>query len=215
MQIPDALSSAAAGMRAQSARLDSIAEDLANADTPGYRPRRGGSVFSDGIAKQANTGTAGVALQGALRRTGVPTDLALVGSGYFAVAGAGSIEYTRDGRMLLDARGYLCDARGRRVLGALGGVRMPRGASIRADGSVLSGGRVIDRLRIVELRDGVPCRAHARVNAGFLEDSGVEPIAEMTRLVEAERAYEADQKSAQAADESLRRAVVDVPAVHS
>ena len=209
MQIPDALSSAASGMRAQSARLDEIAEDLANASTPGYRARVGASAFSQNLA---NTGAA---VQGALRRTGVSTDLALVGPGYFAVTGAHGVEYTRDGRMLIDAQGYLCDARSRRVLGSLGGLRLPHGASVHADGSVISGGRVVDRLRVVDFDDGVPRRASASVRSGYLEDSGVNPIAEMTRLVGAERAYEADQKSAQAADESLRRAANDVPAVRS
>ena len=210
MQIPDALSSTASGMRAQSARLAEIAEDLANAATPGYRARLRSSAFSQSIANAASQSE-----QGALRRTGVVTDLALVGPGFFAVAGEHGVEYTRDGRMLADAQGYLCDARGRRVLGSLGGVRLPHGASIRTDGSVVCGGRVVDRLRVVDFDGGAPRRASASVRSGYLEDSGVNPIAEMTRLVAAERAYEADQKSAQAADESLRRAAIDVPAVRS
>jgi flagellar basal-body rod protein FlgF len=209
MQIPDALSSAAGGMRAQSARLDAIAQDLANAATPGYRPGRTQPVFGQRLA----TATLAAQAQGSLRRTDVATDLALVGPGYFAIAGPRGVEYTRDGRMMLDAEGYLCDARGRQVLGSLGGVRMPRGASIRADGRIFSGGRAIDRLRIVELDAGVARRAKASVRSGYLEDSGIDPIAEMTELVATERAYEANQKTAQAADESLKLAVTEVPAV--
>ena len=207
MQIPDALSSAAAGMHAQSARLDAIAEDLANASTPGYRASHNAPAF----AQRFRSATAHV--QGALHRTGVTTDLALVGPGYFAIAGAHGVEYTRDGRMMLDAQGFLCDARGRRVLGSLGAVRMRHVAAIRPDGRIISGGHVIDRLRIVELHEGSVTRAPAAVRSGYLEDSGIDPIAEMTQLVATERAYEANQKSAQAADESLKRAVVDVPAV--
>jgi hypothetical protein len=115
--------------------------------------------------------------------------------------------------MMLDPDGYLCDARGRKVLGSLGGVHMPRGAYIHADGKVICGGRVIDRLRIVELDGGVTKRAKASVRSGYLEDSGVDPIAEMTELVATERAYEANQKTAQAADDSLKLAVTEVPAV--
>jgi flagellar basal-body rod protein FlgF len=209
MQIPDALVSAAAGMRSQSARLDAIAQDLANAATPGYSSRRARRAFGQRLASAAGAAQ----VQGSLRRTGVGTDLALVGPGYFALAGAGGVEYTRDGRMMLDPDGYLCDARGRKVLGALGPVRMPHGASIHPDGKVFSGGRVIDRLRIVDLDGGTMARAAARVRSGYLEDSGVDPIAEMTELVMTERAYEANQKTAQAADESLKRAVTEVPAV--
>ena len=51
------------------------------------------------------------------------------------------------------------------------------------------------------------------MRAGYLEDSGVDPISEMTALVATERVYEANQKAAQQADGALRRAVVDVPAV--
>jgi flagellar basal-body rod protein FlgF len=210
MQIPDALVSAAGGMRAQSARLDAIAQDLANAATPGYRSRHAQPAFGQRLAMATPAAQA----QGSLRRTDVSTDLALVGPGYFAIAGADGVEYTRDGRMMLDSEGYLCDARGRKVLGSLGGVRMPRGAHIRADGRILSGGRVIDRLRIVELDARVATRAQASVRSGYLEDSGIDPIAEMTELVATERAYEANQKTAQAADESLKLAVTEVPAVH-
>ncbi len=209
MDVPEALTSAAAGMRAQSARLDAIAENLANASTVGYRPKR---AVLTGFGERLTSSVIASSSQGGLRRTGVATDLALVGPGAFALAGTDGVEYSRDGRLEVDPSGCLCDARGRRVLGSLGPVRFPRGARVDGEGRILSGGAVIDRLRIVE--EGQPFRrAAAQVRAGYLEDSGVDPIAEMTALVGAERAYEANSKSAQRADESLRRAVTDVPAV--
>lgn len=212
MQIPDALASAAAGMKAQSSRLDTIAENLANAATPGYRARR---AVVAGFGQQLRRATVDVGAQGALRHTGVATDLALVGPGYFAVVGAHGVDYTRDGRMTVDADGLLRDIHGRGVLGALGPVRMPRGAIVHPDGRVFFGNRAIDRLRIVEVDGGAVKRASASVRAGYLEDSGVDPIAEMTALVAAERIYEANQKAAQQTDDALKHAVVDVPAVHS
>jgi flagellar basal-body rod protein FlgF len=210
MQIPDALSSAAAGMKTQGARLDTIAENLSNASTAGYRSRR--SVLMR-FGERLRTATVAAESQGPLRRTDVPTDLALLGPGYFAVAAPHGVEYTRDGRMTLDADGYLCDARGNKVLGSLGPVRMPRGALVHADGRIYANGRAIDRLRIVDLDGTHVKRAAASVRAGYLEDSGVDPIAEMTSLVATQRAYEADQKAAQRADDSLKLAVTDVPAV--
>lgn len=210
MEVPNALASAAAGMIAQRDRLDTIAENLANAATPGYRPRR---EIQTRFGQQLRTTTPISQTQGALRRTGVPTDLALLGPGYFAIAGPHGVEYTRDGRMMVDADGYLCDVRGQRVLGALGPIRWSRGASIHVDGRIFAGGRAVDRLRIVEPNDRAPRRAAASVRSGYLEESSVEPIREMTALVGAERAYEANQKSAQRADESLRRATIDVPSV--
>jgi len=210
MDVPDALASAAAGMIAQRDRLDTIAENLANAATPGFHPRR---ELQAGFGSQLRTASAVSQTQGPLRRTGVATDLALLGPGYFALAGANGVEYTRDGRMAVDADGYLCDARGKRVLGSLGPVRWPHGAAIHADGRIVANGRVADRLRIVEPNGRTLQRAAASVRAGYLEESGVEPIAEMTALVGAERAYEANQKAAQREDELLRRVTTDVPAV--
>jgi len=227
MEAPDALTSAAAGMRLQADRLDVIAQNLANASTPGYRARSwsatdfGGALRSEAAPQER---------QGALRRTGVATDLALVGRGYFAIATPSGVRYSRDGRLGIAADGGLIDARGNPVLGALGPAQFPRGAHVEADGRIIADGRPVDRLRIVCFPGGslaadgpyvyasagsVPSRAGATVHAGYLEESGVDPIGEMTSLVNAERAFEADQKAAQRADETLRRAVTDVPAVRS
>ncbi|MBV8170356.1 MAG: flagellar hook-basal body complex protein [Candidatus Eremiobacteraeota bacterium] len=212
MQIPDALDSAATGMRAQTARLDSIAEDLAHAATPGYRAQR---VVARGFGAELRTQALISRAQGSLRRTGVPTDLALIGSGYFAVAGARGVEYTRDGRMSLDADGLLRDVHGRAVLGALGAVRLGSGAVIHSDGRIFCRGAVVDRLRIVDFDGTTVRRGHASVRAGYLEESGVDPIEEMTSLVAAQRCFEADQKAAQQTDETLKRAVTELPAVRS
>jgi len=225
MDAPDALSSAAAGMRLQSNRLDVIAQNLANASTTGYRERVWtAATFGDRLGSAVTEQPR----QGALRRTGVATDLALVGEGYFAVAAPDGVRYTRDGRISIGSDGCLCDANGNRLLGALGPALYPRGAHVEPDGRIMADGRVVDRLRVVNfspanltsqgsyleaLPGAVPTRASATVHSGYLEDSTVDPIAEMTSLVAAERAYEANQKTAQRADESLRRAVTDVPAV--
>ena len=225
MDAPDALASAAAGMRLQADRLDVIAQNLANASTPGYRERAWSlTQFGDQLRSQVMPQER----QGTLRRTGVATDVALVGRGYFAVATPEGVRYTRDGRLGLNADGSLVDIRGNRILGALGPVQFPRGAHIDPDGRIVADGRPVDRLRIVCFPGGslavdgsyvyasagsVPTRASTTVHTGYLEESGVEPIAEMTALVSAQREYEANQKVAQRADETLRRAVTDVPAV--
>lgn len=222
MDAPDALSSAAAGMRLQSDRLDLIAQNLANASTIGYR-ERAASAFGDALGSAV--------AQGALRRTGVRTDVALVGQGFLCVVTPDGIRYTRDGRLSITTDNSLADARGNPVLGALGAARYPRGAHVEPDGRIVADGRVVDTLRVVTFStDGArmdgPYLATARgvvptkststtVHAGYLEESTVDPIAEMTSLVDAQRAFEANQKTAQRADESLRRAVTDVPAVRS
>jgi len=226
MDAPDALASAAAGMRAQAAQLERIAADLANAGTPGYRPATpAGSSFSARVGVAVRSAVE----QGTLRATGVPTDVALSGPGFFAVATPSGVRYTRDGRLTADPGGTLLDARGNRVMGSFGPVLFPARATIQSDGRIMLGGRSIDRLRIVDVAGALQggdgyCsaqpgatlgRSAAQVRAGFLEDSGVNPIAEMTALVASQRAFEANQKAAQRADETLRRAVTDVPSVHA
>jgi len=226
MDTPDALTSAAAGMRLQADRLDLIAQDLANSSTIGYRAHgTRDRKFGDSLGTAMDM----TPRQGALRRTGVPTDLALVGPGYFAVATPEGVRYSRDGRLSVTDDGSLADIRGNKLLGALGPVRFPHGAHLEPNARVIVDGRLIDTLRLVALPaaavvdDGpyasaitVPPKASATtVHAGYLEESTVDAIGEMTALVTTQRAYEADQKAAQRADETLRRAVTDVPAVRS
>jgi len=212
MDAPDALASAATGMQTQAARLDVIAENLANASTVGYRSQR---AVSRSFAGRLSTFVVDDDARSALRKTGVPTDLALVGDGFFAIATRNGVVHTRDGRMAVDAQGFLCDARGDRVLGSLGPARFPKGARVDADGRIVASGRVVDRLRIVYPRGARLDRSRAVVHAGYLEESDVDAISQMTALVATERAYEANQKTVQCADESLRRAVIDVPTVRS
>lgn len=225
MDTPDALTSAAAGMRLQAGRLDVIAADLANASTIGYRER---SSQRGSFAESLGGERTSPARQGALRRTGVQTDLALVGPGYFAVVTPAGVRYSRDGRLTVTADRSLADVNGNKLLGALGPVCFPRGAHVEPDGRILADGRVVDTLRLVSTStgtsddgpyvtmDGPPAKAATTtVHTGYLEESTVDPIAEMTALVTTQRAFESDEKAAQRADETLRRAVTDVPAVRS
>lgn len=228
MDAADSLTTAAEGMRIQADSLGIIAQNLANVSTAGFRPREAAfSGFQHALHARVALSTA----QGQLRHTGVPTDLALSGPGYFAVAAAGGVRYTRDGRMSVDAHGFLTDSRGNHVLGSLGPVVFPHGATVSSDGRVMVTGMSRDRLRIVTFlqacepedqtgllrapSDCVPTRAAATVHAGYLEESGVDAISQMTAIIAAERAYEANEKVASQTDERLRHLVTDLPVVRS
>jgi len=126
-------STAKSGMNAYQEKIDYISNDLANLSTTGYKSTdigfkdlltekldRKGTPLND---KTAINGT-GVRLginysnnkQGSLLNTGVQTDLAIDGKGYFAAYQSdGSIAYTRDGSFKVDADGVLVDAQGNRV----------------------------------------------------------------------------------------------------
>lgn len=122
-----ALDVAATGMAAQETKLDTIANNLANADTVGYKrqdaefedllyntiaaPAGTGEGAPSGI--QQGTGTRVVATprsfaQGSMQQTGKPLDVAIEGNGFFIVQRpSGDIGYTRAGTLKLDAEGQL------------------------------------------------------------------------------------------------------------
>jgi len=167
----EGLYSAAAGMAAQQQRLDGVANDLANTNTPGYKsvrvafrdllyvPNRGGG--------QAGAGAAAVFAgrthaPGALHDTGEPLDVALQGEGFIGVRRPdGSLGLTRAGALRLDGRGRLVTPSGDLVLGVRA---VPRGVqpgqlAIAQDGTVRAGGRAIGRLQLLSVRSADGLRA--------------------------------------------------------
>jgi flagellar basal-body rod protein FlgG len=164
----EGLNSAAAGMAAQQQRLDSVANDLANANTTGYKHGRVG--FRDLIYEQAGrpaadgvrTGHGAAAVdagksfgQGALQRTDRPLDVAIQGEGFLRVKlPDGRAALTRDGNLLVDGRGRLATNTGALVQPA---ITVPKGTdedhiAIAGDGTVTADGRRIGKLALVTVR---------------------------------------------------------------
>jgi flagellar basal-body rod protein FlgG len=164
----EGLNSAAAGMAAQQQRIDAVANDLANANTTGYKHQRVG--FRDLVydqtgrssAQGVRTGSGAAAVhagrafaQGALQRTDRPLDVAIQGEGFLRVRLAdGRDALTRDGGLHVDGAGRLVTTTGASVQPA---VTVPDGVtddqlSIGPDGSVLAAGRRIGRLDLVTVR---------------------------------------------------------------
>lgn len=159
---------AAAGMAAQETRLASVANDLANVNTNGYKHVR--LAFRDLVEQQQGHGAAaGVtvgagaaatvlgrsAAQGALRQTGEPLDVAIDGPGYLQVRGRdGRPSLTRDGALRTDDRGRLSTESGLLLDPP---VTLPRGVTekevvIGDDGTVRARGAVVGTLRVVTVR---------------------------------------------------------------
>jgi len=161
----EGLYSAAAGMQAQQQRMDSVANDLANANTNGYKKSRiafrdllyvgdaSGKVRSGAGAAAATVGR-GFG-QGALRETGNPLDLAIQGGGFLQVRRAdGTTALTRDGSLRLDPRGRLTTQQGDLVQPA---VTVPAGTNesdlqIGADGTITANNRPLGRIQVVGVR---------------------------------------------------------------
>jgi flagellar hook protein FlgE len=120
------------GLTAESTALSAIANNLSNQNTTGYKDTS--VLFSDlfyqnlgttgsGDPIQVGAGTEigsmpSLFTQGSISATGVPTDVAIQGSGFFAVQNSsGVIDYTRAGDFSVDANNFLVTSNGQQVLG--------------------------------------------------------------------------------------------------
>jgi len=126
------------GLTAESTALSTIANNLANQNTTGYKSKV--VLFSDlfyqnlgttgsGDPIQVGAGTSVGSLpslftQGSVSSTGVATDVAIQNAGFFAVSQNGVVSYTRAGNFSVDNSDFLVTSQGQQVLGypALNGV---------------------------------------------------------------------------------------------
>ncbi len=165
---------ACSGLRAQTAALETIANNLANVGTGGYRqqvmsfhsllaatPGNANATTVSEVNRALNdfnvANGAGLDLSpGSLEKTGGALDLAIEGKGFFAAKTSRGVLYTRNGSFQISAAGQVVTATGDLVLGQLGPIDLPAGpVTISADGTISSLGAVVDQMRIVEFPDGV------------------------------------------------------------
>jgi flagellar basal-body rod protein FlgG len=215
----DGLYTAAAGLAAQQAWLDSLSNDIANVNTPGYRPGR--VAFRD-LLYQQEAGTdvgSGVALgqvgrsaqAGALSPSDNPLAVAIDGPGYLQVGRAdGSVALTRAGDLRVDRDGLLVTADGNPLEPR---VRLPKGTDpakveIGSDGTVMVGGAKLGKIAVVDVpapnglspvgagllvatpESGATVPATAwQLKQRFVEASGVDVATAMIDLVSAQRGF--------------------------
>jgi flagellar basal-body rod protein FlgG len=223
-------------MAAQQQNLDTIADDLANADVAGFKGSAqrfaeltvpgGGGVGTEALGARV------ILTQGKLEKGGGPFDVAIDGPGFFALVDArGARAFTRDGEFARAADGSIRNTLGMRLQGLM----VPPDAlalTVSEDGRVratfANGTHEIGRIRVAlfpapdRLRNagsalfeatpeaGKPRMVEAgsengpKVRFGMLERSNVSIVEAMMQILGAQRAYEANAKGVQAADEMLR-----------
>ncbi len=166
------LSRMTAQLRAQAV----TANNLANADTPGFRLSR--PVFAEHEQQQRFTqripggravdyawdrATWRDTAPGVITRTGNPLDVAIQGEGFFAVETARGERYTRAGRFTVGSDGRLMDQQGNAVLNEAGNpiaiAANDTRIEVRGDGSIISENGSLGRLRVVRFDNNQTLRA--------------------------------------------------------
>ena len=209
-----------------------VANNVANAQTSGFKTE--GLVFSEfvknldrshgDLSMAAARIKATDSTQGTLSQTGGTFDLAIEGDGYFLVDTPQGPRLTRAGSFVPDAFGTLLTPDGNPVLDTGGApVFVPSGVGplgISADGTISVEGRAVGQLGLVipddpaELRrqtgtlfeapSGYGPAPQARILQGFLDDSNVNPIEQIARMIEIQRSYELGQSFLQIEDDRIR-----------
>ena len=211
-----------------------VANNIANAATTGYRQE--GLVFSEFVKRVEHGPSLSMAaanarntsmMQGALTKTGSSFDFAIEGEGFFLIETPAGERLTRSGSFSPNAAGELVTVDGHRVLDAGGaGIFVPPDVgdiAVSSDGTLSADGRLLGQIGLVVptdpsglmREDGVMFRADAGINPaldgqilqGFLENSNVDPIGQVARMIEIQRAYEMGQSFLDAENERLRSAL--------
>ncbi len=153
--------------------------------------------------------------QGALEYTGNELDVALQGEGFFTVQGANGPLYSRAGSFMMNPDNQLVDRNGLPVLNDGGQpIVIPPGTGrveIDERGNVLTPNGAIGRLGIVQFErpqfndaiggglyetdaEPIPVPETTRVLQGAVEKSNVNGITEIVKMIEVQRAYEANAR---------------------
>lgn len=205
-------------MTGLSRQMQVVANNLANISTTGFQ--REGVVFSEYITKLENRDNdlsmANAEIRyfdktsGGVTRTGAKLDLAIEGEGYFLIETPNGVAMTRSGSFMANAASELVTSDGNRVLDiGQAPIPIPPNVSdirISEDGTISAYDNVMAQIGIFDVADktrmerlgGSLVRFQAdplpvetpKVRQGYLENSNVNPILEISRMIDVQRAYE-------------------------
>ncbi|MBL8863765.1 MAG: flagellar hook basal-body protein [Planctomycetes bacterium] len=219
---------ASSAMRAGEMRLETIAHNIANVSTRGYKRE---TTFTQALQTTRAGGTRVVSgsrpdmSQGELEANGNPFDLALDGRGWFAIETPSGRSYTRDGSFRLDERGSLLTQDGFPVAwrGARGVLRPAAEAVVvDSDGRVRQGESFVGQLDLVDLDPATRLAPTAEgrwiavggaretpsrstVRQGFVERSNVDAMDELVALITIQRSFESAATAMRTIEQSYRR----------
>lgn len=217
-------------------RLDTIADNIANAGTVGFRATE--VKFEDLVSgvgqKSVDFASAGTNFlsdkQGELVHTGSPLDFAVKGNAWFAISTPAGQIMTRDGRFTMLKTGELVTHEGYPVLDAGGAaiqLNPTAGApQVGADGVITQNGHLQGAIGLFDFTPGegakrfgnsgvVPSappqpvvdRSDVGVLQGFVEQSNVNAIQEMTKLIALQRNFDSTASLVRQSESSMEDAI--------
>ncbi len=242
--MPYGLYMSAEGAHAQATRLEVISHNLANVETTGFKRElsiiqtryaeeieEGGTELGTGEITDIGGGVEVIATQtdhapAPLKNTGLPTDVAIQGEGFFVVGKDGEQFLTRAGNFMVNVQGELVTQYGGQQYAVLDDAMSPivldreMPWKFTVSGAVEQAGTARnlalvkpqsygDLARYGEnvfrpLAETVPLTGREReVAPGYLEASGVQPTTEMVAMIEASRLLEANLNMMKTQDEML------------
>ena len=189
---------AATGMMVQRDRMDTLTNNITNADTMGYKQDTVvTSAFTKVMLSRINDPSVSVLggtqvggydygtrvdkeytdfSKGNFESTGKSTDLAITGNGFFAVNTAAGERYTKAGNFSVDSGGYLVTEDGNYVLGENGKINVGTSDfTVSKNGTVAVGGRTVDTLRLETFDDLTVLRKQG--NNLYYAYGGAAPVA--------------------------------------
>lgn len=214
--------------------MNLVANNIANSATTGYRQQ--GLIFSEYLTNGVGKASVSMAngnvertsfLQGAFKQTGNPLDLAIEGDGFFLIDTPRGERLTRSGNLFLSTEGSLITHQGFAILDeAHSPIFMPPDAkeiNVAADGTLSADGEILNQIALMKpiepqnmtREDGVKFvfqgavtpAGNSRVLQGFVEKSNTDPLQQIARMTEVQRAYEMGQSFLTAEDERIKKAI--------
>ncbi|OZG74853.1 hypothetical protein BTA51_00105 [Hahella sp. CCB-MM4] len=212
-------------------RLRTIGQNLANVETPGYKSDKlisqpFSKIISSDMENQDRLTVAKDHSQGAIKPTGHFLDLAIEGDGYFVGEKEGVIQYTRSGRLTMTTDGKLALPNGAYLMGHAGPIQLnSEQFEITRNGTVISEGNSIDRLKIVSFTEQQNLRSigagtfiadadmqsseseDAQVLQSFIEVSNVNTMEEVVNMVELTQHYRMTHNVLKAYESSISTSI--------
>jgi flagellar basal-body rod protein FlgF len=221
------------GQLALQRRLDTIANNVANSATSGFRAENVTfeSVLSrQSIAYASQGDTTFSMAAGGLTQTDNPLDVAIQGDAYFAISTPSGTAYTRDGRLNVSVTGDLQTLNGQAILDPSGSpLQVDPGlgpVTVSPNGVISQNGKPTGTIGLFKLPAGAnlvrgsgaslvsdtPAQpvidfTEDNIKQGYIENANVNPVREMTRLVAVSRAFESLSSSLDMSDHKLDEAI--------